>query len=77
MLSLVGVGMQRIVVMFLWWRKDGLLEVNQQEYVKKFISVEGGSTMDVTRRFGYALGLISQLKVNVSYSEVAFPGLKH
>ena len=28
--------------------------------------------MDVTRRFDYALGLASQLKVDVSYSEVVF-----
>eukprot|EP00957_Ditylum_brightwellii_P155616 11845687-Ditylum_brightwellii.AAC.1 len=45
---------------------------NQQEYMKSFISVEGGSAMDVTRGFDYALGLASQLKVKVSYSKVVF-----
>ena len=36
------------------------------------LGVEGGSSRDVTRIFDYALGLASQLKVNVSYSEVVF-----
>eukprot|EP00957_Ditylum_brightwellii_P127135 9693095-Ditylum_brightwellii.AAC.1 len=52
MLPLAVVGMQRIVVIFSWWRKDGLLETNR--------SVEGGSATDVARRFDYTLGLASQ-----------------
>jgi hypothetical protein len=40
------------------------------------LTVEGVSSTEVTKRFDYALGLASQLKVILSYSEVTFPGLK-
>eukprot|EP00957_Ditylum_brightwellii_P187924 14308154-Ditylum_brightwellii.AAC.1 len=72
MLMLAAVGMQRIAVIFSWWRKDGLLETNMS--MQRGSS--GGSAMVIARRFDYALGLTSQSKINVFYSEVAFPGLK-
>ena len=86
---------QRIVVIFSWWRYDvcwkptGVCKESHQVHKMMFVcyascyfglilnlSVEGGSVTNVTRRFDYALGLISQLKVNISYSEVGFSGLR-
>eukprot|EP00957_Ditylum_brightwellii_P039493 2987615-Ditylum_brightwellii.AAC.1 len=57
-LPLVVVGMQRIVVIFFMVEKGWLMETNRSMQRNS----SGGSAMDVTRRFDYALGLASQLK---------------
>eukprot|EP00957_Ditylum_brightwellii_P093383 7110388-Ditylum_brightwellii.AAC.1 len=55
------------------WKPTGVCKENHQILN---LGDEGGSATDITRRFDYTLGLASQLKVSVSYSEVALPGLK-
>eukprot|EP00957_Ditylum_brightwellii_P092775 7063541-Ditylum_brightwellii.AAC.1 len=65
MLPLVLAGMQRIAMIFTWWRKEGLLVTNRSMQRDS----SGGSATDATREFDYALGLASQMKVKVSYSE--------
>eukprot|EP00957_Ditylum_brightwellii_P021489 1620803-Ditylum_brightwellii.AAC.1 len=62
-------GMQRIVVIFSWQKKNGLLETNRgmqrdSSVLILNMGVKGGSATDITRRFDYAPGLASQLKVN-------------
>eukprot|EP00957_Ditylum_brightwellii_P068084 5168185-Ditylum_brightwellii.AAC.1 len=60
MLTLAAAGMQRIVVICSWCGKDCLLEMNRSMQRDS----SGGSATGITRRFNYALGLASQLKIN-------------
>ena len=68
--------------MMVCWKPTGVCKEIHQVHEMMFVcyvgyyfglilnlGVKGGSATDITRRFECALGLASQLKVNVSYSE--------